>query len=42
MIDVHFFRFDKLDKVKFRSKSGSENRNMKNIISGFKTWMKHS
>ena len=36
MSDTRFFRSDNSDEGKFRSKSGSDNRNVKNLMSGFK------
>ena len=44
-IDVRypiFFGSDNSDESKFGSKSGSDNRNVKNLMSGFKIWTKNS
>jgi len=37
-----FFESDNSDKAKFGSKSNSDNRNVKNVMSGFKIWTKNS
>ena len=36
MIEARFFKLDNSEEVKFGSKSSSDNRNVKNVMFGFK------
>ena len=42
MTDTRFFGSDNSDEDKFGSKSGWDNRNVKNVMSGFKIRTKNS
>ena len=42
MSDIPFFGLDNSDEGKFGSKSGSDNRNVKSLMSGFKIRTKNS
>ena len=42
MFDTQFFRVGHSDEAKFESKSGSNNKNVKNVMFGFKIGTKNS